>query len=141
MKHSCRRAVNQPHQNAQQHPVAVIGAGPVGLAAAANLSERGIAFVVLEAGAVAGASVTEWAHVRLFSSWSELVDPAARRLLDEVGDWTAPDGATYPTGGDWCKDYLQPLADLLDGGAGRVRYGARVTGVARHGRDLIVDSG
>ena len=31
-------------------PVAVIGAGPVGLAAAAQLSERGIPYVVFEVG-------------------------------------------------------------------------------------------
>ena len=137
--------MNQPQQstaqNIGQHPVAVIGAGPIGLAAAANLADRGIDFVVLEAGQVAGATVSEWAHVRLFSSWSELVDPAARRLLEQAGDWTAPDEAAYPTGGEWCEAYLQPLADLLGGGAGRVRYGARVTGVARQGRDAIVDSG
>ena len=34
-------------------PVAVIGAGPVGLAAAAHLAERGVPFVVFEAGATA----------------------------------------------------------------------------------------
>ena len=133
--------MNQSQQNTELRPVAVIGAGPIGLAAAANLAERGIDFVVLEVGQVAGATVSEWAHVRLFSSWAELVDPAARRLLEQVGDWTAPDEAAYPTGGEWCEAYLQPLADLLDGGAGRVRYGARVTGVARQGRDAIVDSG
>ena len=60
-----------------QHPVVIIGAGPIGLAAAANAAERGMDFVVLEAGADAGSAVGEWAHVRLFSSWSELVDPAA----------------------------------------------------------------
>ena len=32
-------------------PVAIIGAGPVGLAAAANLVERGIDFVIYESGA------------------------------------------------------------------------------------------
>ncbi len=37
-----------------QLPVAVIGAGPVGLAAAANLVERNIPFVVFEAGVVVG---------------------------------------------------------------------------------------
>ena len=123
--------MNQPQQstaqNIGQHPVAVIGAGPIGLAAAANLADRGIDFVVLEAGQVAGATVSEWAHVRLFSSWSELVDPAARRLLEQAGDWTAPDDAAYPTGGEWCEAYLQPLADLLGGGAGRVRSGDTVS--------------
>ena len=68
-----------------QHPVVIIGAGPIGLAAAAHAAERGMDFVVLEAGPDAGAAVGEWAHVRLFSSWCELVDPAARRLLEAAG--------------------------------------------------------
>ncbi|MGJ9411755.1 FAD-dependent oxidoreductase [Aeromicrobium sp. CF4.19] len=117
-------------------PVVVIGAGPIGLAAAAHLRERGLDVVVLERGATAGAAVREWSHVRLFSPWSEVVDPAARRLL-ESRDWDAPKPARYPTGGDWAEQYLQPLADAL----GVVRYGHEVTGVARLGRDLVVDSG
>ena len=48
-------------------PVVVIGAGPVGLAAAAHLAERGIAFTVLESGDAPAASVRQWGHVRLFS--------------------------------------------------------------------------
>ena len=59
-------------------PLVIIGGGPVGLAAAANAAERGMDVVVLEAGPDAGAAVGEWSHVRLFSSWSELVDPADR---------------------------------------------------------------
>ncbi|WP_372339061.1 FAD-dependent oxidoreductase, partial [Actinoplanes sp. RD1] len=51
------------------HPVVVIGGGPVGLAAAAHLQERGLPFVVLEAGPAAGAAIAEWGHVRLFSPW------------------------------------------------------------------------
>jgi thioredoxin reductase len=123
-------------------PVVIIGGGPIGLAAAANAAERGMAFAVLEAGADAGAAVGGWSHVRLFSSWSELVDPSARRLLDTEGTWTAPDDHAYPTGGEWRAAYLHPLADLLDGlPGGSVRYGARVVGVSRAGRDLLVDSG
>ncbi len=125
-----------------QHPVVIVGAGPIGLAAAANAAERGMGFVVLEAGADAGATVGEWAHVRLFSAWSELADPAARRLLDAAGAWTAPDDEAFPTGAEWRSTYLQPLADLLDAlPNGSVRYGARVLGVGRAGRDLMVDSG
>ena len=117
-------------------PVVVIGAGPIGLAAAAHLRERGLAALVVEAGAEAGASVREWSHVRLFSPWSELVDPAARKLL-VAGGWREPDPASYPTGGEWADSYLQPLADAL----GSVRYRARVVGIARHGRDVLVDAG
>ncbi|WP_245527709.1 NAD(P)-binding domain-containing protein [Aeromicrobium marinum] len=125
-----------------QHPVVIIGAGPVGLAAAANAASRGMDFVVLEAGRDAGAAVGEWAHVRLFSSWSELVDPVARQLLDAGTGWIAPDEATYPTGGEWRERYLRPLADVLDASErGSVHFGARVTGVSRAGRDLLVDSG
>lgn len=118
-------------------PIVVIGAGPVGLAAAAHLVGRGQEPLVLEAGLRAGAAVREWAHVRLFSTWAEVVDPAAEKLLAPSG-WTAPDGSAYPTGGDWAERYLQPLADVL---GERVRYGARVTGVSRVGRDRVVDSG
>ncbi|MFD8588535.1 NAD(P)-binding domain-containing protein [Streptomyces sp. NPDC059637] len=118
-------------------PVVVIGAGPVGLAAAARLVERGLEPLVLEAGASAAASVREWSHVPLFSTWSEVVDPAAEKLLAPTG-WVRPDGSAYPTGGDWAEQYLQPLADAL---GGRVRYNTTVTGVARAGRDRVVDSG
>ncbi|WP_340557746.1 NAD(P)-binding domain-containing protein [Streptomyces sp. GSL17-111] len=117
-------------------PVVVIGAGPVGLAGAARLLERGIEPLVLEAGPQAGAAVREWGHVRLFSPWSEVVDPAAEKLLAPTG-WVRPDGAAYPSGADWAEQYLQPLADVL---GARVRYGATVTGVARAGRDRVVDA-
>ncbi|MEV7240505.1 NAD(P)-binding domain-containing protein [Streptomyces sp. NPDC093248] len=117
-------------------PVVVIGAGPIGLAAAAHLTERGLDSVVLEAGRTAGAGVREWAHVRLFSTWGELVDPAAEKLLAPTG-WSKPDAGTYPSGGDWVDRYLKPLADAL---GDKVRTGARVTGVSRTGRDRIVDA-
>lgn len=118
-------------------PVVVVGAGPVGLAAAAHLVARGLEPLVLEAGPAAGSAVREWAHVRLFSPWGEVVDPAAEKLLSPTG-WVRPDAAAYPTGGDWAERYLQPLADAL---GDRVRYGTTVTGIARAGRDRVVDSG
>ncbi|CAL9472995.1 NAD(P)-binding domain-containing protein [Streptomyces sp. enrichment culture] len=120
----------------QNLPVVVIGAGPVGLAAAAHLVARGIEPLVLEAGTSAGSAVREWSHVRLFSTWSEVTDPAAEKLLAPTG-WVKPDPASCPSGGDWAERYLQPLADVL---GERVRTGARVTGVSRAGRDRIVDA-
>ncbi|WP_030548593.1 NAD(P)-binding domain-containing protein [Streptomyces albus] len=122
--------------NEQQPPVVVIGAGPVGLAAAAHLVGRGIEPLVLEAGPAAASAVREWSHVRLFSRWGEVIDAAAEKLLAPTG-WTRPDAAAYPTGGDWAEHYLQPLADAL---GERVRYGVRVTGVSRAGRDRVVDA-
>ncbi|MGW1780260.1 NAD(P)-binding domain-containing protein [Streptomyces sp. NPDC002143] len=117
-------------------PVVVVGAGPAGLAAAAHLVDEGLEPLVLEAGPVAGAAVREWSHVKLFSTWGEVVDPAAEKLLAPTG-WTRPDPATYPSGGDWADRYLEPLAAAL---GGRVRFGATVTGVSRSGRDRIVDA-
>ncbi|MFD3508063.1 FAD-dependent oxidoreductase [Nocardia sp. NPDC058666] len=117
-------------------PVVVVGAGPVGLAAAAELRERGVEVLVFERGARAGAAVAEWNHVRLFSRWAELVAPAARRVLDGTG-WVAPVDEEYPTGQQWARDYLAPLADAL----GCVRYDTEVVGLARRGRDRVVDAG
>lgn len=114
----------------------VIGAGPQGLAAAAHLVERGIKPLVLEAGTGPASAVAEWAHVRLFSKWSEVMDGASKRLL-ETTDWVEPDEG-YPTGGQWISHYLAPLADAL---GDRVRYGARVVGVGKKGRDRSVDAG
>ena len=117
-------------------PVVVIGAGPEGLAAAAHLLERGLEPLVLEAGDGPASAVREWGHVRLFSPWPELVDKAAARLLEPSG-WAAPaDG--YPTGAQWIASYLAPLAGAL---GGRVRYGTRVTGVSRKGRDRLAGAG
>ena len=85
-------------------PIAVIGAGPVGLAAAAHLIERCHTPIVLEAGDKVASSVREWAHVRMFSPWQFNVDSAARRLLDEAG-WQPPEPDAIPTGGE-----LTPIA-------------------------------
>ncbi|QDQ97170.1 NAD(P)-binding domain-containing protein [Tomitella fengzijianii] len=118
------------------NPVIVIGAGPQGLAAAAHLLERGLEPLVLESGDTPASAVTEWGHVRLFSPWPELTDPAARRLLEPTG-WSTPEKG-YPTGAQWVEGYLAPLAEAL---GDRVRYGSRVVGVGRKGRDLSVDAG
>ena len=116
-------------------PVAVIGAGPVGLAAAAHLAERALPFVVLEAGAGVGAAMHAWSHVRLFSPWRYNVDAAAARRL-AAGGWTAPAGEDYPTGGEMVARYLEPLGRLPAIAVG-LRLGARVTGITRARRDKL----
>jgi thioredoxin reductase len=120
-------------------PVAVIGAGPVGLAAAAHLLDRGFHPLVLEAGDAVGASVREWGHVRVFSPWEFNLDPVARELLERSG-WTPPEPDGYPTGEELVARYLEPLAALPEI-ASTLELGARVTAVARHGIDKVKDEG
>lgn len=117
-------------------PVLIVGAGPQGLAAAAHVLERGLEPIVLERGEAAGSAVAEWGHVRLFSAWPELIDAAAARLLAST-EWSSP-AHGYPTGSEWVRDYLQPLADAL---GDRIRYGSEVTSITRRGRDKVVESG
>ena len=120
-------------------PIIVIGAGPIGLAAAAELAERGLPFKVLERGPRPGFAVEAWGHVRLFSPWSFNVSPAAERLLAKAG-WQRPPGAVHPTGRDLIDLYLAPLAAhaaLADA----IAYGAEVTAVARSGTDRVRNEG
>jgi hypothetical protein len=124
----------------ETNPVVVIGAGPVGLAAAAHLAEREVDFVVLESGPGVAAAIEEWRHVRLFSPWRYDIDSAARRLLEQAGGWSEPDLGTLPTGGDLIDSYLEPLTktpQLTD----CIRYGAEVAAVTRVGFDRIRTDG
>src|SRR3954454_22072506 len=89
--------------------VAIIGAGPVGLAAAAHVLERGKPAVVLEAGPEAGHAVRQWQQVQLFSPWEYNIDKAAALMLAPTG-WNSPDPQSYPTGGELLDRYLTPLA-------------------------------
>ncbi|MEU8662460.1 FAD-dependent oxidoreductase [Actinoplanes philippinensis] len=120
-------------------PVVVIGAGPVGLAAAAHLHEQGVPFLLLEAGDQVGASVRQWAHVGLFSPWRYDIDSAARRLLD-AARWAAPDNDDLPTGAELVEVYLEPLAKL-PAIAANLRLGARVAAISRVGADRVRTAG
>lgn len=119
--------------------VAVIGAGPVGLAAAAHLLARGLQPVVFEAGDLVGASIREWGHVRVFSPWEFNTDPAAVELLERHG-WIAPESRGYPTGDELVERYLEPLAQTPEI-APTLHLGARVVGVTRAGIDKLKDEG
>jgi NAD(P)-binding Rossmann-like domain len=120
-------------------PVVVIGAGPVGLAAAAHLLDRGLEPLVLEAGPRVGANIAQWRHVRLFSPWCLALDPVSMRLLDRAG-WTGPDPDALPTGADLLEHYLEPLA-ALPALAGRIRLHTTVVAVARRALDKVRSSG
>jgi thioredoxin reductase len=119
--------------------VAILGAGPVGLAAAAHVLERGLEPIVLEAGPQAAHAVRQWGHVRMFSPWEYNIDKAAERLLKAAG-WNAPVGCEYPTGEELVERYLEPLASrtpLKD----RIRISSRVTAVGRAGFDKMKSNG
>jgi thioredoxin reductase len=91
-------------------PVAIIGGGPVGLAAAAHLALRSEPFVLLEAGPYVGNNVTDWGHVRVFSPWKFNIDKVARELLKRIG-WNEPDENSLPTGKELYEQYFKPLAN------------------------------
>ena len=119
--------------------VAIIGAGPVGLAAAAHVLERGLRPVVLEAGDSAGHSVRQWGHVQLFSPWEYNIDGAAARLLAPTG-WNSPEPDQYPTGAELVERYLEPLATktIL---ATHIHTSSRVTDISRIGFDKLKTRG
>lgn len=129
--------MNEETKNAAR--VAVLGAGPVGLAAAAHLLERGLTPLVLEAGPSVGANLATYRHVRLFSPWQYNVDKAARRLLEAHG-WKAPANDALPTAGELLDDYLAPLAGT-PGIAANLRLGHRVTAITRVGFDKVKTKG
>jgi thioredoxin reductase len=120
-------------------PVAVIGAGPVGLVAAAHLVEHGIRPIVFEAGDAVGASIRDWGHVRVFSPWEFNVDPVAARQLEAAG-WRAPAPGGYPTGGELVERYLEPLA-ALPAITGALHLRSKVVAVTKRGVDKLKDAG
>ncbi len=120
-------------------PVAVIGAGPVGLAAAARLLAQGEEPIVFERGSSVGASVLGWGHVRLFSPWRYVVDDAAAGLLALSG-WAAPDPESFPTGHELVERYLAPLAALPELRE-RIHLGVEIESVTRDGFDKMKTDG
>jgi thioredoxin reductase len=119
--------------------VAIIGAGPVGLAAAAHALEKGLQPTVLEAGPEVGHAVRQWSHVRMFSPWEYNIDKASARLLRASG-WNSPDPEQYPTGGELVERYLAPLHDRTALGQ-HIRTSTRVTAISRAGFDKMKTSG
>jgi thioredoxin reductase len=115
--------------------VVVIGAGPVGLTAAAHLVRRQMAFTVLEAGDQVGASIRQWGHVRLFSPWAMDADAEAVALLGQIGR-TVPPADVHPTGNDLVDQYVEPLAAHPAIGP-HLRLGAMVTAVTRQARSRL----
>lgn len=120
-------------------PVAVIGAGPVGLAAAAQLISRGLKVKVYEAGSEAGSNLLDWGHVRVFTPWRYCVDAVARQLLESHG-WSMPEPEAFPTADEIVARYMAPLAQLPEL-APSIETNARVVAVSRWGADKVVSKG
>src|SRR5437588_3780435 len=116
-------------------PVAVIGGGPIGLAAAAHLILRGVPARVFESGPHVASNLRAWGHVRLFSIWDQCLDEAAVSLLEQFG-WRIPPPNSLPTGRDLVERYLEPLA-AIPGMASIIETNARVVRITRQGLDRM----
>ncbi len=116
-------------------PVAVIGAGPVGLAAAARLIERGIEPLLLEAGDSVGTNLLVYGHVRLFSPWRYDIDPAMRAQLETIG-WQAPPLDELPLAREIVERVLRPYAEL-PAVARTLRLNTKVVAISREGFDKV----
>jgi thioredoxin reductase len=126
-------------KQSEELPVVIIGAGPVGLAAAAHLSRRKLKFLVLERGSTVAANVQSWAHVSLFSPWEFNVDESAVEILERHG-WGMPDPARIPSGQELIARYLQPLSETGEIRP-QLRFEHRVVAVSRLNRDKMKDAG
>jgi len=126
-------------QKDQTKTIAIIGAGPVGLAAAAHTLERGMTPLVLEAGPDIGHAVRQWGHVRMFSPWEYNIDRAAERLLVATG-WNSPEPQHYPTGAELVERYLEPLATRT-ALRSHIQTSSRVTAISRVGFDKLKTRG
>ena len=120
-------------------PIAVLGAGPVGLAAVAQLIERGLPFVVLEAGDSVGTHLLDYGHVPLFSPWKYNIDAGMARLLKQAG-WVAPPDTELPRAAEVVERVLKPFAALPEV-ARSLKLGARVVAISREGYDKVKSTG
>jgi N-acetylglutamate synthase-like GNAT family acetyltransferase len=132
-------ALQESPRNNETLPVAVLGAGPVGLAAAARLLERKIPFVVVEAASEVGANLLDYGHVRLFSPWQYNVDPAMASHLALTG-WQAPPAADLPLAREVVERVLRPFAALPEM-ASALQLNTPVTSISREGFDKVKSAG
>jgi hypothetical protein len=95
--------------------------------------------MVLEAGKHVGATVRQWAHVRVFSPWRYNVDAVAAAMLQKAG-WSMPNPEHLPTGRELVEEYLEPLAALPEIRS-HVRLRTRVVSVSRRGYDKLRSAG
>lgn len=116
-------------------PVIIIGAGPIGLAAAAHLVVKGEKFLLFESGESVGSSILEWGHVRMFSPWQYNIDQNAKVLLEKSG-WITPTPEKIPNGNELVNEYLTPLSQLTEIHE-NLHFNAKVVGIAKKGLDKL----
>lgn len=142
LKNCCSPAVSKtpvhftlPKKDNKSLPVAIIGGGPVGLAAAAHLVKAGETFILLEAGPSIAHHVLQWGHVRLFSPWRYNIDKAGIELLEQSG-WSSPENDELPTGKELADSYLLPLSNVPEI-APSIWTDAKVVGISKKGQDKM----
>lgn len=121
-------------------PVAIIGAGPIGLAAAAHLVTRNMPIEIFEAGASVATHLDSYRHVQLFSPWRYNIDPVAAALLAQTSGWVPPPGDDLPTAGDVIDRFLLPLSRLPQIDT-HLHVNSRVLAVTREGFDKVRTDG
>jgi thioredoxin reductase len=119
-------------------PVAIIGAGPVGLAAAAHLIKQNIPFFIFEAGSEVGHSIASWEHVKVFSPWKYNIDKAAKELLEQTR-WEHPNENDVHTGREFIDLYLKPLSRLSQF-KNSLHTNSRVVAIGKKGMDKMKDA-
>tara|TARA_R110000868_G_scaffold284605_1_gene545060 strand:+ start:6361 stop:7599 length:1239 start_codon:yes stop_codon:yes gene_type:complete len=122
-----------------QLPIAIIGAGPVGLVTAAHLLAKGMTPLIFESGSKAGANIEQWAHVKMFSPWQSNVDGLAAQLLSAEG-WISPPENEYPNGRQLLDGFVQPLANSAQIHS-HLRLNTRVLAATRFGHDAMKTQG
>ncbi|PIJ98167.1 NAD(P)-binding domain-containing protein [Lysinibacillus sphaericus] len=127
-----QETVNNSNKNL---PIVIIGAGPIGLAAAAHLVEQNQSFILLESGNEIAHNIRTWGHVTLFSPWRYNINKAAKSLL-EGADWVVPNLETIPTGHELIDLYLKPLAELKQIKPS-IRLNSKVVGISRQLNDKM----
>ncbi|HEB61668.1 MAG TPA: flavoprotein, partial [Bacteroidetes bacterium] len=120
-------------------PIAIIGGGPVGLAAAAHLLNSKKPFILFESGASVGANILTWGHIKIFSPWKYNIDKAAEKLLSQHGV-NIPDKEEIPFGYQIVTAYLQPLSQL-PGLKENIHLNAKVMAIGRRGMDKVITKG
>ena len=118
-------------------PVAIIGGGPIGMAAAAHLKKSNQPFILFETGKQIGANILKWGHVRMFSPWEYNIDKVAENLLIKA-QIPIPNKKYVPFGKEIVNAYLEPLSNLR-GIKENIHLNSKVIAIGRNGLDKMKD--